>query len=77
MLGIAAISLQTFSHEKFLPSVQRCAELITPKTRAIVLVSPNNPVSAFTTLSHSIGIIAMIDGCYLSTILNSVIRRAC
>ena len=44
MLGIQPVLLHTYAKENFLPSPERCAELITPKTKAIILVSPNNPV---------------------------------
>ena len=46
LLGIKAVALQTFSESGFMPSVERCRDLITSKTRAIVLVTPNNPVSS-------------------------------
>ena len=46
LLGVKAIPLPTFSENGFTPSVERCRELITPKTRAIALVTPNNPVSS-------------------------------
>lgn len=50
MLGIKAVHLQTSQNEGFLPSAERAAALITPKTKAIVLVTPNNPVCP---LSHT------------------------
>jgi aspartate/methionine/tyrosine aminotransferase len=48
MLGVTTVPLQTTIDEGFLPSPARAAELITPNTRAIALVSPNNPVSRYT-----------------------------
>ncbi len=45
MLGITTVPLSTYSKDGFLPSAELCEKLITPKTKAIVLVSPNNPVS--------------------------------
>lgn len=44
MLGIKPVWLWTSPNNGFQPSVSDCAKLITPATRAIVLVTPNNPV---------------------------------
>jgi aspartate/methionine/tyrosine aminotransferase len=45
LLEIKPVALQTLPEDGFIPSVERCRPLITPKTRAIALVTPNNPVS--------------------------------
>lgn len=45
MLGVKPIPLQTYPEDGFVPSLERCTNLITPKTKAIALVTPNNPVS--------------------------------
>jgi aspartate/methionine/tyrosine aminotransferase len=47
LLGIKAVALETLPESGFIPSVERCRDLITSKTRAIVLVTPNNPVSLY------------------------------
>ncbi|KAH8118460.1 PLP-dependent transferase [Phellopilus nigrolimitatus] len=81
MLGISAIPLQTASQEGFLPSSKRCAELITPKTKAIVLVSPNNPtgaiyppslISSFALLARQHDIALIMDETYRDFITNGV-----
>ena len=44
MLGINVIPLTCYASEGSLPSVSDCARLISARTRAIVVVTPNNPV---------------------------------
>lgn len=44
LLGIKTIALPTFAEDGFMPSTEQCASLITAKTKAIALVTPNNPV---------------------------------
>ncbi|KAG8704069.1 hypothetical protein FRC08_002476 [Ceratobasidium sp. 394] len=43
MLGIGVIPLPVSIEEGFIPTVERAEALVTPRTRALVLVSPNNP----------------------------------
>ena len=45
MLGISVAPLFVGADTGFQPTVEACRKLVTPKTKAIVLVSPNNPVS--------------------------------
>ena len=44
LLGIESVPLYTRSDQGFLPSIDECKKLITSKTKAITLVTPNNPV---------------------------------
>ena len=46
LLGMKAVALETLPESGFMPSVEQCRDLITLKTSAIVLVTPNNPVSS-------------------------------
>ncbi|KII86562.1 hypothetical protein PLICRDRAFT_699890 [Plicaturopsis crispa FD-325 SS-3] len=46
MLSITPVPLRTLPSDGFIPSVDRCAALITPRTKAIALVTPNNPTGA-------------------------------
>jgi aspartate/methionine/tyrosine aminotransferase len=69
--GIACIPLQTGAD--LVPDPDRCAALITPQTRAITLVSPNNPggveypselIAAFAALAARHGIALILDETY-------------
>ncbi|EJF56340.1 PLP-dependent transferase [Dichomitus squalens LYAD-421 SS1] len=84
MLGIKPVLLHTFAKEGFLPSPERCAALITSKTKAVVLVSPNNPtgavyppslIAAFAKLAHKYNIAFVLDETYRDFILNGVPHR--
>lgn len=44
MLGVEAVPLITSASAGFQPKVEDCRSLLTDKTKAIALVSPNNPV---------------------------------
>ncbi|KAJ7035949.1 pyridoxal phosphate-dependent transferase [Mycena alexandri] len=81
MLNITTVPLQTRPDEGFAPSVSQCKALITPKTRAIVLVTPNNPTGAtyspeliveFSRLAHDHGIALIIDETYRDFILTEL-----
>ncbi|KFI32280.1 hypothetical protein CG51_02800 [Haematobacter missouriensis] len=71
MQGVAAVPLAT--GPGLIPEVEAAARLITPRTRAIVLVSPNNPggaeyppetVRAFFELARARGIALVLDETY-------------
>lgn len=71
MGGITAVPLPT--DEALLPDAEEAARLITARTRAIVLISPNNPggveyppetLTAFLTLARSRGIALIVDETY-------------
>jgi len=73
LLGIKAISLYTNPEHGFVPSVSECKKLITTKTKAIVLVSPNNPtgatyppelIASFANLASQNGLPLIIDETY-------------
>lgn len=46
LLGIEAQPFQTRAEDGFVPDPDRLAAAITPRTRAVVLVTPNNPTGA-------------------------------
>ena len=71
MIGVNAIALRTGTD--MLPDPERAAALITPRTRAIALVTPNNPsgveypaalVQAFYDLAKTHGIKLIVDETY-------------
>jgi len=71
-LSITLIPLPC-SPPSFLPSVATARSLVTPKTRAIVLVSPNNPTGAiypkellreFAELAKESGVALVLDETY-------------
>ncbi|KAF9505735.1 hypothetical protein BS47DRAFT_1334232 [Hydnum rufescens UP504] len=78
MLGITIVPLPLWPHDEFLPSLNECAALITPRTRAIVLVSPNNPtgaiyppalLSSFAALARSRQVALILDETYRDFII--------
>ncbi|KAJ7136280.1 pyridoxal phosphate-dependent transferase [Mycena filopes] len=78
MLNITTVPLKTRPEDGFTPSVSDCKALITSKTRAIVLVTPNNPTGAtyspaliaeFSQLAHTHGLALIIDETYRDFIL--------
>ena len=71
MAGVDTIALPV--GDGMVPSAEACAALITPRTRAIALVSPNNPagveypaetLSAFADLARNKGIRLIVDETY-------------
>ena len=73
MLGIDAVALACRAEAGFVPDAEDAARLIGPRTRAIVLVTPNNPtgavyppatIRAFAELCAKRGIALVIDETY-------------
>ncbi len=71
MAGVTAVPLPTGAD--MLPDLERAASLITPRTRAIVLVTPNNPagveypselLTKFYALARAHGIALVVDETY-------------
>ena len=78
LLGMKAIPLQTLPESGFTPSVDECRTLIGPKTKAIVLVTPNNPtgatyspalIASFATLAREKNLALIIDETYRDFII--------
>lgn len=73
MFGIEAQPLPCRAEDAMVPDPERAAALITPRTRAIVLVTPNNPtgaiypaetLAAFRDLARSRGLALVVDETY-------------
>lgn len=73
MLGITAVPLPCSPDQGFVPDAATVGALITPRTRAIVLVTPNNPtgavydhatIAAFADLAREAGIRLILDETY-------------
>ena len=75
ILGIKVVPLETLPETGFIPSVERCRNLITSKTKAVVLVTPNNPVRPYFGNSRN-RTMRFIDRSNLLAITNLSIRRA-
>ncbi|CAN1500370.1 COG0436 Aspartate/tyrosine/aromatic aminotransferase [Rhabdaerophilaceae bacterium] len=73
MLGIGAQVLPCHAEDGFIPDIAHASALIGPRTRAIILVTPNNPTGAiyppdviadFGRLCHRHGLALVIDETY-------------
>jgi len=73
MLGIISLPLTCLARDEFIPDSDRAAELISQKTKALVLISPNNPtgqiyppetINAFYRLCQAKGIALIVDETY-------------
>jgi aspartate/methionine/tyrosine aminotransferase len=73
MLGVSAVPLPCRAERGFVPAVEDARALIGPATRAIVLVTPNNPtgatypapiLQAFQDLARQAGIALVVDETY-------------
>ncbi|TFY79626.1 hypothetical protein EWM64_g4391 [Hericium alpestre] len=78
MLGIKPVPLPTYPHDGFVPSAELCSTLITERTKAIALVTPNNPTGAiyppevltsFAKLARDRGIALILDETYRDYII--------
>ncbi|KAH7906582.1 pyridoxal phosphate-dependent transferase [Hygrophoropsis aurantiaca] len=74
LLGIKSVPLHTLSDEGFIPSLERCEKLITPKTKAIALVTPNNPTGAIYPPSLIAGFAALAQKHNIALILDETYR---
>ncbi|TDL29655.1 PLP-dependent transferase [Rickenella mellea] len=81
MLDIKTIPLPTSPSDGFLPSPHVCGTLVTPKTKAIVLVTPNNPtgavyppslIASFGMLAKQHGVVLIIDETYRDFVTTGV-----
>ena len=84
MLGIKTASVPALAEHGFIPSLDDIAQAITPTTKALALVSPNNPtgaiyppdhLSAILTLCHDRGIWLILDETYRDFITQDAPRH--
>jgi len=84
MLGIKTASVPALAEHGFIPSLNDIAQAITPTTKALALVSPNNPtgaiyppdhLSAILTLCHDRGIWLILDETYRDFITQDAPRH--
>jgi len=84
MLGMKTVCLHTRAEDGFVPSIEQCKTLITPKTRAICFVTPNNPSGAiyppdvimgFAKLAKAHGIALILDETYRGSIAGTLPHR--
>ncbi|MCF3935676.1 aminotransferase [Acuticoccus sp. M5D2P5] len=73
MLGIRAVPLMCRAEDGFVPDIATARRLITARTRAIVLITPNNPtgavydpatIAAFGALAREAGVRLVLDETY-------------
>lgn len=73
MLGVNTVALNCDQNNKMIPEAENARSLITPETRAIVLISPNNPtgqvyppdtIDAFYQLCKDTGVPLILDETY-------------
>ncbi|KAF9254847.1 PLP-dependent transferase [Marasmius fiardii PR-910] len=73
LLGIGVVPLQTRPEDGFIPSIEARKSLVTPKTRAIALVTPNYPtgatyppslIASFASLASANNIALILDETY-------------
>nr|WP_210272608.1 aminotransferase [Chthonobacter rhizosphaerae] len=73
MLGIRSVPLPCRAADGFVPDVEAARALVGPRTRAILLVSPNNPtgatyppavIASFADLAEAAGIALVVDETY-------------
>jgi len=83
MLGIGTKVLPCHAQSGFVPSVEEARALIGPATRAIVLVTPNNPtgatypaetLTAFRDLAREVRIALVVDETYRDFLPNGQLR---
>lgn len=81
LLGVKTVPLKTRPEDGFTPSIALCRELITNKTKAIALVTPNNPtgatyspdlISQFASLAEEKNVALIVDETYRDFIVSRV-----